>query len=152
MWQGHFGEAVESAGAVIAGLTEADLKGYRALWSYLAGSAAWCGNQQSGAPGLAARARTYFAQAREASSGIKWLASLARYQPESAAEKSDKQALESQVERLEALLLKLGTLHEAKYSKHEKMILDGIAGNDPKVFEAAHRDLGENARFSSRET
>jgi hypothetical protein len=61
----------------------------------------------------------------------------------------DKQIVEGQVERLEALLLKLGTLHEAKYAKHEKAILDGLAASDATTFEAAQRDLGEMLGFQA---
>jgi hypothetical protein len=39
LWQGHYEQAVESAGQVIAGLTAPELQGYRALCCYLAGSA-----------------------------------------------------------------------------------------------------------------
>jgi hypothetical protein len=146
LWQGHYEEAVESAGQVLAGLTDPELKGYRALWHYLAGSAAWHG-EHDGVAALAARKRSHFAQARDASSGIKWLANLARYQPEAPPPETDKRALDSQIERLEALLLKLGTLHEAKYAKHEKAILDGLASNDARLFESAQRDLGEMLGF-----
>jgi hypothetical protein len=146
LWQGHFEEAVESAGQVLAGLTDPELRGYRALWHYLAGSAAWCG-ANGGAAALAARARSHFSQARDASSGIKWLANLARFQPDAPIPHADKQALDSQIERLEAMLLKLGTLHDAKYTRHEKMISDGLASNDAKLFEAAHRELGEMLGF-----
>jgi hypothetical protein len=115
---------------------------YRALWHCLAGVAAL-----SGVAALAARARSHFAQAREAASGIRWLANLARYQPDTPTPAADKQALEAQIERLEGLSLKLGTLHEAKYAKFKKSILDGLASSDPKLFEPAQRDLGELLGF-----
>jgi hypothetical protein len=70
-----------------------------------------------------------------------------RYQSDAPTPKRDKEALDFQIERLEALLLKLGTLHDAKYNKHEKIILDGLSSNDAKLFESAHRDLGEMLGF-----
>ena len=146
LWQGHYEEAVEAAGRVLAGLNNPELKGYRALWHYLAGTAAWYG-ERSGVSALGARARSHFAQARDATSGVRWLANLARYHPNTPAPTADKQALDGQIERLEALLLKLGTLHEARYAKHEKEILDGLSASDAALFEAAHRDLGEMLGF-----
>ena len=113
LWQGHYEEAVEAAGRVLAVLKDPELKGYRALWHYLAGTAAWYG-ERSGVTALAVRARSHFAQARDATSGVRWLANLARYQPDTPTPAADKQALDMQIERLEALLLKLGTLHEAR--------------------------------------
>jgi hypothetical protein len=120
------------------------------LWHYLAGSAAWLGEKQ-GVPTLAARARAHFAQARDASVGIRWLAGLARYHPGAGAPAvaMEKQALEAQIERLEALLLKLGTLHDGRYSQHERTILDGLAAGDAKTFEMAQRDLGEMLGFQA---
>jgi hypothetical protein len=81
--------------------------------------------------------------------GVRWLAKLARYQPGTPVARVDKQIVEGQIERLEALLLKLGTLHEAKYAKHEKAILDGLAASDATKFEAAQHDLGEMLGFQA---
>jgi len=146
LWQGHYEGAVDSAGQVLAGLTEPSLKGYRALWQYLAGAAAWYG-ERSGVAAMGARARSHFANARDAAGGIRWLSNLARFQPGTAPPPAEKQALDSQIERLEALLLKLGTGHQARYAKHEKAILDGLASADSTQFEMAQCDLGEMLGF-----
>jgi hypothetical protein len=146
LWQGHYEGAVDSAGQVLAGLTDPSLKGYRALWQYLAGAAASYG-ERSGVAAMAARAKSHFASARDAAGGIRWLSNLARFQAETSAPPVEKQALDSQIERLEALLLKLGTGHHARYAKHEKAILDGLAATDATQFETAHRDLGEMLGF-----
>jgi hypothetical protein len=146
LWQGHYEGAVDNAGGVLAGLTDPSLKGYRALWQYLAGAAASHG-ERSGVAAMAARARSHFANARDAAGGIRWLSNLARFQSGAAVPPVEKQALDSQIERLEALLLKLGTGHHARYAKHEKAILDGLASTDVSKFEMAHRDLGEMLGF-----
>jgi hypothetical protein len=54
---------------------------------------------------------------------------------------------QSQIERLETLLLSLGTAHHTRYTKHEKEILDGLAATDAKKFEHAQRLLGEILGF-----
>jgi hypothetical protein len=146
LWQGHYEGAVDSAGQVLAGLADASLQGYRALWQYLAGAAAWRG-EQSGTAAMGTRARVHFGNARDAAGGIRWLSGLARFQTSSAPPPAEKLALDSQIERLEAQLLKLGTGHHARYAKHEKAILDGLASSDATKFEPAQRDLGEMLGF-----
>ncbi|MHC2274925.1 hypothetical protein ACVME8_001536 [Bradyrhizobium diazoefficiens] len=132
LWQGYYEGAVDSAGHVLAGLTDASLKGYRAFWQYLAGAAASQG-ERSGVTAMSARARSHYANARDSAGGIRWLSNLARFQPGASAPPVEKQALDSQIERLEALLLKLGTGHHGRYSKHEKSISDGLASNPGPV-------------------
>src|SRR5262249_27518798 len=117
-----------------------------ALWQYLAGAAASYG-ERSGVAALGVRARSHYANARDASTGIRWLANLARYQPGTPQPAAEKQALDSQIERLETLLLNLGTGHEARYAKHEKQILDGLMSTESVRFEPAHRSLGEMLGF-----
>jgi hypothetical protein len=148
LWQRHYEGAVESAGQVLAGLTDGSLQGYRALWQYLAGAAAAYG-EGSGIAGMGARSRAHFASARDAAAGIRWLANLARYRPDVAAPSAENVALQSQIERLEANLLGLGTAHEARYAKFEKSIIDGLNSNDSTEFEIAHRDLGTMLGFQT---
>ncbi len=58
-------------------------------------------------------------------------------------------ALQGQIERLEATLLKLGTKHEARFAQKEKAILDGLNSADTTQFETAHKDLGEMLGFDA---
>jgi hypothetical protein len=141
LWSGQYEQAVESAGAVLGYLGGEELRGYRALWSYLAGSAAWLGEKR-GIPTLAHRARSYFADARDNAAGIRWLARLARHEIVAAAIDQDQQARERQVEQLESQLRKLGIKNERKYASYEKAISDGLANSEWEAFELAHRDLG----------
>jgi hypothetical protein len=71
------------------------------------------------------------------------------YRPELAAASSEDEALQAQIERLETLLLRLGTKHEARYAKKERSILDGLQSSDTTQFEIAHRDLGEMLGFEA---
>jgi hypothetical protein len=148
IWQGHYEAAVEHAGQVLADLTDPSLQGYRALWQYLAGAAAAYG-EASGIAGMGARARTHFAKARDAATGIRWLAQLARFRADVEAPSTGNAALQDQVERLEGHLLNLGTLVDARYSKFEKAILDGLNATDSVQFEIAHRDLGTMLGFEA---
>jgi hypothetical protein len=148
LWSKHYEGAVENAGQVLAGLSDSTLQGYRALWNYLAGAAAADG-ESAGVVGMSARARAHFAAARDAASAIRWLAGLARFRPELAAASPDNSALQSQIERLEGHLLKLGTKHEGKYAKMEKSIIDGLKSSNATEFEIAHCELGKMLGFEA---
>ena len=146
IWQGHYEGAVDSAGQVLAELTEPSLKGYRALWQYLAGAAAWYG-ERGGVAAMGARARSHFANARDAAGGIRWLSNLARFQPGTTPPTAGKQALIHKLRGWKRCYSKLGTGHHARYAKHEKAILDGLASANLTQFEMAQRDLGEMLGF-----
>lgn len=139
MWQEDFEKAYDAAESVIAELVEPGLRGYRALWHYLAGSAASLGK-------IKGKDRIQFEKAKEAASGISWLVALSRYQTPDAKEKSDENAiLIEQLERVEAILENLGISHSRNYTQRENQILEGI--EDPDKFEQAHLLLGEMLGF-----
>ena len=101
-----------------------------------------------GETALAPQALAQFRQAKEASSGITWLVALARGggAPPSPEEIKDT-AVMLQVERLEAYLQKLGTVHNRAFSAREKQIRDGLATG--AGFEAAQVLLGEHLGFEA---
>ncbi len=80
MWEGDFEAALEHARRARAELQDPDLRGYRALWSYLAGAAAWLGYKE-GRASLEPVARTHFGDAKNAAPGIPWLVALSRFTP-----------------------------------------------------------------------
>lgn len=152
MWNGDYVKAYEAAREVLGGLTDNGLRGYRALWHYLAGSAAELA-AADGETGFDIHARTQYQKAKEAAAGIPWLIALARGGTASpSAREQDQAAIMLQVEQLEAQLVKLGTLHNRKFSAREKEIRDGLADGDE--FEHAQVLLGEHLGFSAgkRET
>ena len=55
----------------------------------------------------------------------------------------------AQLERVEAVLSDLGTLHDAKFARREKEILDGLAVGDASEFEHAQKLLGELLGFDA---
>lgn len=50
MWRGDYAAALEACRKILAELKDSELRGYRALWSYLAGSAAWLAEREGVGP------------------------------------------------------------------------------------------------------
>ena len=147
MWSEDYSKAHESAREVLGGLRDPGLRGYRALWHYLAGSAAELA-KGAGDAKFAALAREQFRMAKDAAAGIPWLISLARGKTDQSSKVDQDQTTRLvQVERLESQLLKLGTLHNRTFSERERKIREGL--NNPGTFENAHKLLGEHIGFSS---
>lgn len=146
LWQSEYESALSHAETVLAELTDPELKGYRALWHYLAGSAALLGAEE-GISRLATKAKVHFGKAKDAARSISWLVSLARYQEEKTFCKQANNSITPQIEKLEAVLASLGTVHERKFAKREKEILEGLATKED--FENAHKLLGETLGFTA---
>jgi hypothetical protein len=149
MWNGDFGGAFDACRSVLGRLKDSSLKGYRALWSYLAGSAAWLAHR-GGHSGMDQNARTHYANAQKAAPGVSWLVRLSRLEKvaETPSDR-DNAALCSQVERLEQRLESLGTVHDRRYDEEEKLIAENIAEKDSTKFELAHEHLGNLLGFSA---
>lgn len=146
MWQGNYPAAFEQAREVLAVITAPELKGYRALWHYLAGSAAYLAASKSGGA-FAAAAREQFASARDAAKGLPWLVGLAQYEASATAADKRNAAVLRQIERVEQQLASLGFSHNRNYARRELEIRDGLA--KPETFEAAQRSLGELLGFTA---
>jgi hypothetical protein len=147
MLDGDYAKAYDAAREVLGALTDPGLRGYRALWHYLAGSAADLA-VADGDTALEASARAQFRQAKEASSGITWLVGLARGDGSTptAKERADATVM-LQVEGLEAYLHKLGTVHNRAFSAREKTIREGLATGSN--FEDAQVLLGKHLGFEA---
>jgi hypothetical protein len=142
MWEGDYARALEHCKKILSALTHPELKGYRALWNYLAGSAAWLGSRQL-ALNLDDQAREYFSNAQRAAPIIQWLVKIAKSLPNlNTKELGDTSKAPILIERLEHVLENLGTLNDTKFSRKEKYILEKIADNDAKEFEEGHKSLG----------
>ena len=148
LWQSDFESAIDSAESVLGGLYASNLRGYRALWHYLAGSAADLG-AHAGVSVLNAKAREHFSKAKNAATTIPWLVILARYQTEQYLPIKENTACMEQIERVETRLEKLGTVHDGKFAKLEKKILDGLQSKANNQFEDAHKLLGELLGFTA---
>ncbi|MBI5792544.1 MAG: DEAD/DEAH box helicase family protein [Rhodocyclales bacterium] len=146
MWNEDYSRAYDAARDVLGGLSDPALRGYRALWHYLAGTAAEAA-ATSGEVGFDAHARTQYRKAKDAAAGIPWLIGLARGGAAAAPtpEEIGHGTLLLQVEQLEGHLVKLGTLHNRDFSARENAIREGLS--DAKTFEQAQVLLGEHLGF-----
>jgi hypothetical protein len=148
MWRGDFAEAVSQCDTILGHLSGDEVKGYRAFWGYLAGSAAWLGVGK-GINSLEPVARDKFGRAAAATSGVLWLKGLARLQSPDATPSDDDTHLVAVIERLEELLADLGTANDRKFENEAKAILDGINVADSDAFEAGHERLGRLLGYES---
>jgi hypothetical protein len=146
LWQGDYEAALDYAEHVLGKLAAPELRGYRALWHYLAGSAAWLGCED-GVVALKSKAQLQFAKAKSSANGIPWLVALARYQTEPSLEEVRNSVTMGQIERVETILAQLGTVHDRGFAKREKYILEGLMSEDK--FEDAHKLLGELLGFDT---
>lgn len=147
LWQGDYEAALDSAEKVVAKLTTPELRGYRALWNYLAGSAAWLGASCPGLMRLSSKAQAHFSNAKGQAQGISWLVELARLQITSEQVDEVDPTLAHQIERLENVLMKFGPVNEAAFARQEKYVLDGL--KNASQFEQAHKALGEFLGFDT---
>jgi hypothetical protein len=150
LWNGDFAGALEQCRAVIGKLSHADLRGYRALWLYLAGSAAWLAHRahQLSTDDVA---KDYFRKAQAAAPVLRWLVAL---HAETASGPTTSTAIEPRlaaiIERLETVLENMGTIHDRKYDAEENAILTSILqDSDGTAFEEGHRRLGAILGFSA---
>ncbi len=139
MWHADYVQALAEAKNILGKLKSPKLQGYRALWHYLAGSAAFLA-ANAGEVQMSKAAREQFGKAKKATNMLPWLVRLARFEKEEPEEEGVDHDLSDQVERMEAFLCGLGTTHEGAFVELEKDILEGLA--DPHTFEQAHRKLG----------
>ena len=147
LWNEDYAKAYEAARDVLGGLNDAGLRGYRALWHYLAGSAAGLA-ADNGETGFDKHARVQFGKAKEAAAGIPWLVSLARKGATApTAEQRDQTNIMLQVEQIEVQLQKLGTVHNRSFSAQENAIREGLQSGES--FEQAQVLLGEHLGFSA---
>lgn len=147
MWNEDYANAYEAAREVLSGLTDSELRGYRALWHYLAGAAAELATAD-GEVGFEANARAQYRKAKEAATSIPWLIALARGSLVTpSAEEQNQTTIMLQVEQLEAQLVKLGTLHNRGFTARERDIREGLQNGDR--FEQAQVLLGEHLGFSA---
>ncbi len=125
-------------------LTHEDLRGYRALWLYLSGSAAWLAHANGHLPDDE-QVKDYFRKAQAAAPVLRWLVNLqANTNPASTTGPSQlDSATTAIIERLECVLEQIGTIHDRKFDAEENAILTALLQTDDgTAFEAGHVRLG----------
>ena len=144
IWNRNYEAAFDSARSILGKLKEPKLRGYRCLWHYLAGSAAWYA-YKSGAIGFDTHAREQFSTAMKAERTLAWLVPLSKLavMKDQEVEIIKDKDTWSVIERLEARFDSLGTLTDHKYDKFETEVRTKLVDNDAKVFEDGHAKLGE---------
>jgi hypothetical protein len=141
IWRGDNVSALQFAEQVLGTLADPALRGYRALWHYLAGSAAWLADRQ-GQAAVGNKARHHFAQAHKCAPDIRWLTEFTRTAvPEDVQRDPDAGVIQEQVERIAGEINRLGRSHDRKFAELEKSILEGM--QHPDHFEEAQRMLGQ---------
>lgn len=147
LWSGDFEKAVEECRSLLSLLSGDDVKGYRAFWYYLAGSAAWIAAQR-GITSMEGVARDFFRRAASTTDGVSWLYQLSRLNLEENNENQiDKSRLTSVIEGLESQLLQYGNVNNKKFEAEVKAIFDTLqrvkdTQEDSKAFENGHERLG----------
>lgn len=141
--------AMEEARAVLTLLQDGGLKGYRGLWNYLAGEAASQANA-AGIGDLAGVAREYYGLAAKAAPSVAWLRSLAGTREAQVNSEAKPGATAAPlIERLEHRFAELGTRHDEKFAKVERLILEGIGQDSFAAFELAQKELGALLGFEA---
>ncbi|MHB0947038.1 MAG: DEAD/DEAH box helicase [Sedimentisphaerales bacterium] len=150
MWNEDYKEALDCCRNVLNHLSGDPLKGYRAFWNYLAGSAAWLGSQK-GIAGLDKVAQDYFRLAALIAPQIRWLTGLLNEEPEEIKDSNDPN-LTAIIERLEVFLEKCGTFNNLKFEAEVKKITDNLSSGDSNAFETGHELLGKLLGFDAGNT
>ena len=149
LWNGDYLAALEQCRAVIGKLNHTDLRGYRALWLYLAGSSAWLAHK-AGRMDRDEIAKDYFRKAQAAAPVLRWLVGLSTDKTASTAVVSIEPRVTAMIERLEMVLENMGTIHDRKYDAEETAILNLLLQNsDGKAFESGHKRLGDLLGYSA---
>jgi hypothetical protein len=148
LWYGDFETAIEQARKALTMLTASELQGYRALWRYLAGSAAWLASK-NGINRLEDVARDFYSSAQSAAPAIRWLKNFPHTEQEVQKLPADNSPLLAVIERLEQVLDSMGMLSDRKFEEEEKLILQNIKQRENKKFELGHERLGRLIGFEA---
>ncbi|NEP88241.1 MAG: DEAD/DEAH box helicase family protein [Okeania sp. SIO2C2] len=125
IWHSNFEEAVANCQGVLSHLSGEDVRGYRAFWYYLAGSAAWMG-AKNGITSMESKARDDFKRAAKVAPEVTWFSRLSRLSLENDVSSQDDTRLSKIIEGLEQRLIELGTVNDRKFEAEVKTILDNL--------------------------
>lgn len=149
IWNADYSSALQHCRTVLGKLNHTDLRGYRALWLYLAGSAAWLAFKSGQLPDENL-VKEYFRKAQAAAPVLRWLVGLSHASSSTtqATVQDEDAGVTALVERIEIIFDELGTIHDRKYDAEERAILDAILQTDDGlVFEGGHERLGKMLGF-----
>lgn len=146
LWSSDFDGALSSAKDVLASLAGGhDLKGYSALWNYLAGSAACQADQ-------AQVAQEHFSAAFSCASTLPWLKQIQKLLSNQTQEVPVDVIYGERIERIEGVLERFGKSGSVKIEKYFQAIREGLSSTESKPFEEAQVKLGRLMGFESGNT
>lgn len=146
LWSADYERALSSAKDVLACLAGGhQLKGYSALWNYLAGSAAYLSNQPQIAQG-------HFSDAFSCASALPWLKQIEKLISTQTTEVPVGVIYGERIDRMEGILDKFGKSGSLKIDKYFHSIRDGLESSDSPPFEMAQVKLGRLLGFESGNT
>ncbi len=148
LWNHDYASALSSARTILAKLNHQDLRGYRALWHYLAGAAAFRLSRDMG-DAQAQSALEQFGKAKRAAPSVSWLNLLTRTVGDSSEKEEKGHSSETlkQVELIEQNFLSMGTATNHNFEKRVAKILKDLEQKD--TFEAAQVEAGIMLGFTA---
>ena len=148
MWRSDYEGALDSARRVVATLKSEKLRGYRALWNYLAGSAAALSTRVYGRKLDEVSKDLFWAASRE-TSGIPWLRRLSQYTGDPDRQTASASRDEALIERLGTFIDDIGTASDNKLIRYEKELREGLSQEKSGPFEKSHEYLGRMLGYNS---
>lgn len=147
LWSGDFERALSSAKDVLASLAGGyDLKGYSALWNYLAGSAAYQANQTQ-------VAQEHFSSAFSCAGSLPWLKEIQKFVSDQSKEPPAELVNGDRIERIETVLENFGKSGSLKIENYFQSIRQGLSSREAAgPFEEAQVKLGNLLGFRSGNT
>ena len=139
-WYGRLSQFVSSAKDVLASLAGGhDLKGYSALWNYLAGSAAYQADQ-------AQVAQEHFSAAFSCASTLPWLKQIQKLLSSQTQGLPVDVIYGERIERIEGVLERFGKSGSVKIEKYFQAIREGLSSTEAKT-RTRGGSLGDGALF-----
>ena len=145
LWNGNYATALESAQQVIDSLSGGDeLKGFRGMWHYLSGCAAFALNPEEG--GDNSKADRHFKLART----VAGMQVAGLHQDGNAPDWPASPLDQAAIQLLETELCELGLVHSMRFTSLELEIRKEVDQGRGKAFESGHQKLGELLGFNSQ--
>ena len=143
LWDSDFDNALSSAKKVLAKISGGiELKGYSALWNYLAGSAAYQADEKK-------VAKSHFADAFSCSKTLPWLKQVQEFISKESKGLSDDLIEGDRIELIEEIFERFGKSSSRKIDEYIQSIRTGLSSLDAKPFEEAQVRLGSLLGFRS---
>lgn len=141
-WNNRYEAALSDISKILSQLDGNELKGYRAYWTYMAGTLCRLIFENNGTESYRGKANSYFNEASNLSNSVNWFAKLKVISKTKNVDSKDIGITEL-VNNIEDGILK-GSLkkQEAIFNRDAAKILDMLNSNDGETFENGIQELG----------